>query len=453
MSDTIAAMATPALSGPVGIIRISGPDAVRLAAGVFTPDSNKSLADIPDRLLTTGSLVLGGGVMDHGMAVLMRAPRSYTGEDVAELHLHGSLPVLRAALDELYRQGCRPAGAGEFTKRAFLNGKMDLSQAEAVQDLISAETQDAVRNAAGQLMGRVGRAFSSMYDRLADMMAHFFVLVDYPDEDIERADRASLCRGLDEVEKELSALLDSYAWGGILREGIRCAIVGKPNVGKSSLLNALVGYDRALVTPHPGTTRDTLEESVHLGGVLLRLADSAGIRSTDDPVELLGVERAMRCAREAELVLVVLDGSRPMDDGDRAVLDLVRDDNAVIIVNKSDLPQQIEIDSLEAAFLHICCVSALTGEGMNLLDALLRRMFDSRALYDGSALSNPRQADAIRRTLEAVRMAGQGLRTGMPADVVLGELESALGGLGELTGRRISDDVLHRIFENFCVGK
>lgn len=453
MNDTIAALATPALSGPIGIIRISGPDAIAAAERIFIPKRGMRLSHMRDRTLVTGSLNIDGAVLDNGMAALMRAPNSYTGEDMAELHLHGSMPVLKAALDALYRQGCRPAGAGEFTKRAFLFGKLDLSQAEAVQDLISAETRDAARNAAGQLMGKVGRVFSEMYDRLIGMLAHFGVLVDYPDEDIEPAERQDMCRVLDEVEKELSSLLESYAWGGMLREGIKCVILGKPNVGKSSLLNALLGYDRAIVTPYPGTTRDTLEESVHLGGVLLRLTDCAGVRDTDDPVESLGVELAKRQARDADLVFAVVDGSSPLDGDDRAVLDLARDDNAVVIINKSDLPQSIETDALEAAFLHICRLSALTGDGINLLDATLRRMFDNRALYDGSALSNPRQADAIRRALDAVRSAGQALRVGVTPDAVMGELESALGALGELTGRRVSDEVLRKIFENFCVGK
>ncbi len=452
MNDTIAALSTPALSGPIGIIRVSGPDAIASAERVFVPRRGP-LSQTRDNLLVTGSLIVGGAALDSGMATVMRAPNSYTGEDMAELHLHGSMPVLRAALDALYRQGCRPAEAGEFTKRAFLFGKLDLSQAEAVQDLISAQTRDAARNAAGQLMGKVGRVFMRVYDRLADLLAHFGVLVDYPDEDIEPAQRQDMCRVLDEAEKELSSLLDSYAWGASLREGIKCVILGKPNVGKSSLLNALLGYDRALVTPHPGTTRDTVEESVHLGGVLLRLVDCAGIRETDDPVESLGVERARKQAADAELVLAVVDGSSPLDADDRAVLDLAGDDKAVVIINKSDLPQSIETDALEAAFLHICRLSALTGDGINLLDATLRRMFDNRALYDGSALSNPRQADAVRRALDAARSAGQALRVGVTPDAVLGELEAALGALGELTGRRISDDVLHRIFENFCVGK
>ena len=404
-------------------------------------------------MLVLGELVIDGAVLDSGLAFVMRAPNSYTGENVVELQLHGSMPVLRAALDALYRDGCRPALAGEFTRRAFLNNKLDLSQAEAVNDLIHAETHDAARNAAGQLQGRVGRVFDELQAQLTELLARFGVCVDYPDEDVPDVKSGDIIKTLDVIEQNLSELLESYAWGGILRTGLRCVILGKPNVGKSSIYNALLGRDRALVTPHPGTTRDTLEESVNLGGVLLRLADCAGVRETDDPVEALGVELAKRHAEEAELLLVVVDGSQPLDGDDRAVLDLARDDKSIIIVNKSDLPQKAETDVLEAAFLHICHLSALTGDGIGQLDAILRRMFDDRTLYDGSAISNPRQMDAIRRVLEACRAAGQALRLKTTPDVVMCELESAMAALSEVTGRSVSADVLEKIFSEFCVGK
>ncbi len=451
--DTIAALSTPALSGPIGIIRVSGPRAFELVGRIFSPMKGVSFAHTTDRMLTLGRLVLDNYALDTAMGVKMTAPNSYTGQDMAELHLHGSLPVLRAALDALYLSGARPALAGEFTKLAFLHGKLDLSQAEAIQDLITAETNDAARNAAGQLLGKIGRSFLHVYDGLADLLARFYVVMDYPDESLPPAETEQCIALLDALDAELQALLDSYAWGRVLREGIGCAILGKPNVGKSSLLNALLGYDRALVTPHPGTTRDTLEESTHIGGIKLNLTDCAGMRQTDDPVETLGVERAREAVRSAQLLFIVVDGSAPLDDEDRAVLDLAGDRDAVVIINKSDLPQVMETDALEAAFLHICRVSALTGDGLNLLDGTLRRMFEQTTLYDGTALTSARQADGVRRGLDAVRAASVALRRGVTLDAVLAELESAVAALGELTGRRISDDVLDKIFADFCVGK
>ncbi|MCL1806373.1 MAG: tRNA uridine-5-carboxymethylaminomethyl(34) synthesis GTPase MnmE [Oscillospiraceae bacterium] len=449
--QTIAALATPPLSGALGVIRISGDRTFELARTVFTAKNGLPPAQWQPRSLVMGGVFVDGTLLDEGLAVRFVAPYSYTGEDMVELHLHGSIPALRAVLEALYKAGAVPAAPGEFTRRAFLYGKMTLSQAEAVADLVTAETRDAARNAAGQLAGVAGQAFSQCYDALADLLANFYATVDYPEEDIEPGKPAEI---LQEVLNTLETLLATAGKGLLLREGLRCSILGKPNVGKSSLLNAFVGHERAIVSPLPGTTRDTLEETVTAGGVKLRITDGAGIRETQDAVESEGVDRARGAAEDAELLFVVLDGSEPMDGADRAVLDFARDRNCLILINKTDLPQKLEREPLEAAFLHVLPISAKTGAGLETVYSTLRRLYEAGdTLYDGSVLTNERQADAIRRAADAVRNALKGLREGITPDAVLAELERALAAAGELTGRRVREEIINGIFAKFCVGK
>lgn len=449
--DTIAALATPPLSGAIGIIRLSGSRSFALLKTIFTESKGLPPERWKPRAMKMGSVTADGELLDTGMAVRMVAPYSYTGEDMAEIYMHGSIPVLRAVLEALYKAGAVPAGPGEFTRRAFLHGKLSLSQAEAVADLVSAETRDAARNAAGQLDGKVGRIFSEVYDTLSGLIAQYYAAVDYPEEDIDGGNPAET---LQTVLDSLDALLTTLGKGLLLREGLRCSILGKPNVGKSSLLNAFAGHERAIVSPNPGTTRDTLEETVSLGGVKLRLTDGAGIRDTRDAVEEAGVARARNAAESAELLFVVLDGSAELTKEDRAALDLARDRTSLVLINKSDLPQKLEREQLEAAFLHVIPVSAKTGEGLDRVDSTLRRLFDGGAtLYDGSVLTNERQAGAIRRTMDAVRNAMSGLKDGVTHDAVLAELERALASVGELTGRRVREEIIDEIFARFCVGK
>jgi tRNA modification GTPase len=279
-------------------------------------------------------------------------------------------------------------------------------------------------------------------------------VADYPEEDIPPHETAELLGSLEAVAADLQSLLDTYGeQGRVLKEGVRCAILGKPNVGKSSLLNVLAGYDRAIVNEAPGTTRDTLEENVRVGGVLLRLTDCAGLRPTQDPVEQQGVDRSRAAAEQAGLLFVVLDASRPLDDDDRWALDYARESPSVILLNKCDLPSQVESEPLEAAFLHVCRVSAITGEGLDYLDSIVRRLFDTRAVCDGSVLTGARQAEAMRATLEATLEAKRSLEQGYTPDAVMGELERAMNALAELTGRAMTEDTLDKIFEEFCVGK
>lgn len=468
MNDTIAALATPPLTGAVGIIRVSGPDAFSIVSEVFFPGKG-GFSRIKPRVMTYGSIRVAGERLDNALCVLFNSPRSYTGEDMAELHMHGSIPALRATLEGLYLAGARPANAGEFTKRAFLHGKLSLSQSEAVMDLITAETRDAVRNAAGQLNGKLGKIFSGVYSELSDALAHYYAVIDYPDDDLPQIGFDELHSTLGHVIERLGALAATRTRGSLLRDGLRCAIIGKPNVGKSSFMNAILGYERAIVSPTAGTTRDTIEESAIIGGMKLRLTDSAGIHEPSGDVEAEGVSRAQQAALEAELVFLVLDGSQPLDENDRRVLDMVRDlprederlsrglskaRHCVVIINKCDMPRVIETEIIEAAFMYVAEVSALTGEGLDRVDSALHRLFGSgSALYDGSVLTNDRQLDAVRRTLDAARRARRGLEDGITADAVLSELEISLEALSELTGRRVTDEIIEKIFANFCVGK
>lgn len=451
---TIAALATPPVSGALGIIRVSGPNAVACVETLFEPSGKLPLSAQPSHKAVYGQLRLDGRVLDRGLCLIMRAPHSPTGEDVAELHLHGSMVILTATLEALWRRGARPAQPGEFTRRGFLNGKLELSQAEAVQDLVSAQTLDAAFNAAGQLSGVIERRYMSVYDALAGLLAHFQAVADYPEEDLPPSETADILAGLGTVIADLQSLLSTYGeQGRVLKEGVRCAIIGKPNVGKSSLLNALAGYDRAIVSDAPGTTRDTLEENMRIGGVLLRLTDCAGLRLTQDPLEQQGVDRSRAAAERAGLLFVVLDASRPLDDDDRQALDYARERPAVILLNKCDLPPIVETEPLEAAFLHVCQISALTGEGLDYLDSIVRRLFDTRAVCDGSVLTGARQAEAIKATLQAALEARDALDRGFTPDAVMGELERAMNALSELTGRAMTEDALDKIFAEFCIGK
>ena len=457
MYDTIAALATPSASGAIGVIRLSGTDAVAVAGRVFESQQAIPLDKMPARMLCLGHIRdLSGRILDQVLAVVFPGPDSYTGEDVVELHCHGSLPVLSEILRILYEQGARPAEPGEYTKRAFLHGRMDLTQAEAVVDLISAQSADAARNAVGQLEGAVRREIELAWSRVTDLCAHFRAEVDYPEEDIPPLPEADVITVLREVGSTLRELESTYARGRTLREGVPCALIGKPNVGKSSLLNALLGYDRAIVTTQPGTTRDTLVESVNMGGQWLRVADTAGLRDTAcDEAERLGIDRARDAAQSAGLVFLVMDGSCEMDAQDRAAMEQVQGLPVIVLVNKDDLPRRIDFGALEESFSHVCPVSAMTGQGLDALDAAIRQVIKQQGplSYDGSVLTNLRHAETVARAAEATEEAARAVTQGVMPDVVLTELESALTALGEMTGRCISEEIISRVFERFCVGK
>lgn len=452
--DTIAAISTAQAVAAIGVLRLSGPDALPIADAVFRPADGRPLSAHPRRAMVYGTLLdRSGAPIDHILAVSFAAGASYTGEDSVEFHCHGSPVVLQEGLRSLFAAGARQAAGGEFTKRAFLNGRMDLTEAEAVIDLIEAETADAARNAVGQLSGRLRRDVSSVYDGLMAITSRFYAVVDYPDEDIEDVEQSDIRRVLARAEAALSGLLASFGRGQVLKNGVPTAIIGRPNVGKSSLLNALAGYERAIVTDVAGTTRDTVEEKVLVGGVLLRLTDTAGIRDTADAVERIGVARSRQAAQAAQLCLLVLDSSAPLAEEDREALAVAQAaPMALAVLNKSDLPRGLDVSKLPSSLPRVE-VCAKTGAGLADLENAVAALFPAGAPPRGQFLTNPRQAEAVERALSAVRGAAAALEGGLTPDAVLTDVEAALSALGELTGKTAREDLVAQIFSRFCVGK
>ena len=453
MPDTIAAIATASAAAAVGIVRLSGAETRRVLAALFTPVNGRSAAELPLRRMTYGTVRdAEGRTLDHALAVVFSAGHSYTGEESAELHCHGSPVVLQEVLRAAFAAGARQARAGEFTERAFLNGKMDLTEAEAVIDLIDAETADAAANAAGQIAGAIRKRIDPVYDSWVDICAHFHAVLDYPDEDIDPFELSRLESALQASSRTLSALLASCHRGRMVRSGVRVTILGSPNAGKSSLLNALSGFDRVIVTDIPGTTRDTVEQTVTLGRHLVRLVDTAGIRDTEDVIEKIGVDRSVEAAKDCDAALFVVDDSRPLTDEDRRAMDAALEaPEAIAVLNKQDLGAVIEPSDLP--FSYIVPVSCKDGTGFDLLEQAFDMLFPDDAPCDGSLLTNARQADAIVRAKKSVDAALRSLRAGFTPDAVLVDLEAAMRALGEVTGRTMREDITNRIFERFCVGK
>lgn len=452
MADTIAAIATGTQVSAIGIIRLSGDETFRVIDRLFFPYSGKKMSESADRRLIFGELRdRGGELLDVCLCTISRAPHSYTGENTAELQCHGSPTVLRAALDELFALGARQAAPGEFTKRAFLNGRMELCAAEAVADIIDAETVECAKNAAGQLSGAISRKVDGIYSALTDISSHYHAVLDYPDEDIEDFQLESYEGSLTSALTELERLLQSHERGKLMTGGIPAAIAGRPNAGKSSLLNALLGYDRAIVTAIPGTTRDTIEEKLRIGRLTLRLIDTAGIRDTDDEVERLGVERSRAAMSKAELVIAVVDGSGEITDEDREVIAQAEAaPKGIVVLSKRDIAEpDVEITTA----LPVVSLSSVTGDGMDELERVIAEQFPLPEVPAGEILTNVRQADAVKRAIEYMRSALDAMRAGMTPDIVLTETEGAMSALGELSGRTVREDVTSRIFQRFCVGK
>ncbi|MEG1658553.1 MAG: tRNA uridine-5-carboxymethylaminomethyl(34) synthesis GTPase MnmE [Oscillibacter sp.] len=453
--DVIAAIATGSATTAIGIVRVAGEGCFALCNQIFRAANGRPFSDQAPRSMVLGEVLdAAGGVLDHGLAVRFPAPHSYTGEDCAEFHCHGSPVVLREVLSALFAVGARQARAGEFTRRAFLNGQLDLTQAEAVSDLIAAETAAAAKHAAAQLDGVLRRDFEDIYNRLLDISAQFYAVVDYPDEDIADLDLTELSAALETSEATLSRLLATCDRGRVLKSGVPAVILGRPNVGKSSLLNALLGYDRAIVTATAGTTRDTVEEPLLLGGVLLRLTDTAGLRQTQDPIEAQGVTRAKAAAERAELSLLVLDGSAPATEEDRLALSIaLTAPHCIAVVNKSDLPPCLDAAALSPAFSAVLSVCAKTGEGLSALDAAVAALYPAGEIPPGEILTTQRQQETAGRARDAIRRGREALLAGFTPDAILSDVEEALSALGEMTGKTAREEIVSRIFERFCVGK
>lgn len=452
MSDIIAAVATGWQVSAIGIIRMSGPGCIELAGKVFKPTYG-TYDQIKDRNLVIGHLSdKENRLLDEVLITVSHAPNSYTGEDTVEFQCHGSPAVLTAGLEALFAKGARQAGPGEFTKRAFLNGRMDLTQAEAVIDLIHAETTDAAANAAGQLGGVMLRKIFPIYNKLTDIMAHFHAVLDYPDEDIDPFELSAFQADLLSAHQQLKDLLSTYSRGQVIRNGIRAVILGKPNAGKSSLLNALAGFDRVIVTDIAGTTRDSVEETIRLGRHLIRLVDTAGIRDTDDRIESMGVERAEAAAAQANVAIYVCDGSTALTEEDRRAQEAAMEAPcAIALINKQDLNQKVQPSDLPFEWVIPFC--AKTGEGMDQLEYAMDCLFDNSMPCDGSILTNTRQADAVSRAADSIARAMDSMELGLTPDAVLVDVEAAMEALGEVTGQTMREEITNRIFERFCVGK
>ncbi len=453
---TIAAIATAQSPAAVGVIRLSGPESLAVADRVFFPKQGGPLSDSRDRTVRYGTVRRNAEIVDDVLAVAMRGPRSYTGEDTVELSCHGGAVVLREVLLALTEAGALLAQPGEFTKRAFMNGKLDLLKAEAVIDLIYAKSARAARLAAQGLEGGLSDRLWSIRERLLDVDSQLLACVDFPEEDIEELEGEALLGALTLSEEEIGRLLTTFDAGRAIRDGIPTAIIGRPNVGKSSVLNLLTGEDRAIVSDIPGTTRDVLEETVHLGDLLLNLSDTAGIRETQHVIEAAGIGRAVRAAERAELLLCVFDASRPLQAEDEKILELAAGKTAVALLNKSDLPQLLTPEILsDKGFAAVLPFSAVTGQGLPELTDSLSKLYLSGSLpADGEpVIASLRHRDGLRRASESLRSAIATLREGHPADIAELDVAASLEAIDELTGRATGEDLLSRIFSRFCIGK
>jgi tRNA modification GTPase len=458
-ADTIAAIATPPGTGGIGIVRASGPGAERIGRCLFRPrkpvDAFRS-----SRRLAHGEVICPstGRTLDEVLMAFMRAPHSFTGEDTLEIHCHGGPLILEEVLTAVLRAGARPAEPGEFTRRAFLNGRLDLAQAEAVQEMITARSPRGLDLALGQLRGDLSRSIGELRASILDILTLLEAEIDFQEEDgVDAAQRDALLDGLRDITARIEVLTASYGEGRMVREGARVVFTGKANAGKSSLFNRLLGENRAIVTPHAGTTRDFIEEGASIRGIPVRYVDTAGIRAAQDPAEREGIERVWQQAAAADVVVIVLDGSVPFTTEDREIAAANRDRNVVVAINKSDLPGVLETDSLpgEIAGREILRVSAKTGEGVAALrdavhTALGRAAGESRS---ESILTNLRHKIALERAFASLRTAEQGLSGGLSPEFSAFDLREALGALGEVTGQTISEEILDRIFSTFCIGK
>ncbi|HEQ2374775.1 TPA: tRNA uridine-5-carboxymethylaminomethyl(34) synthesis GTPase MnmE [Streptococcus pyogenes] len=451
--DTITAISTPLGEGAIGIVRLSGTDALAIAQSVF---KGKNLEQVASHTINYGHIIdpKTGTIIDEVMVSVMLAPKTFTRENVVEINTHGGIAVTNEILQLLIRQGARMAEPGEFTKRAFLNGRVDLTQAEAVMDIIRAKTDKAMTIAVKQLDGSLSQLINDTRQEILNTLAQVEVNIDYPEyDDVEEMTTALLREKTQEFQSLLENLLRTAKRGKILREGLSTAIIGRPNVGKSSLLNNLLREDKAIVTDIAGTTRDVIEEYVNIKGVPLKLVDTAGIRETDDLVEQIGVERSKKALQEADLVLLVLNASEKLTDQDRALLNLSQDSNRIILLNKTDLEQKIELEQLPADLIPI---SVLTNHNIDLIEDRINQLFfDNAGLVeqDATYLSNARHISLIEKAVQSLEAVNDGLALGMPVDLLQVDLTRTWEILGEITGDAAPDELITQLFIQFCLGK
>ena len=454
MSKTIAAISTGAAAGGIGVIRISGDDAVKIASRVFLPLDKSSLAELGGYRAKYGNIIIDGEKADNAVALVFRAPKSYTGEDVVELSVHGGLLMVKNTLEAVLKNGARPAEAGEFTKRAFLNGKVDLTQAEAVAEIISAQGEQSLKASYNALQGALSKKINGVLEEMLDMSAFMAAWVDYPDEEIPELSENEVREKLTKCKDALYSLLSDYENGQTVTKGITTAIVGKPNVGKSSLMNMLTGTDKSIVTHIEGTTRDVVEEDVKLGGLVLHLRDTAGLRSSDDLVETIGIEKAYKALDDAQLVLAVFDSSQELSEYDFNLIEKCSEKRAIAVINKSDLESRLNEEAVKSAFKKTVYVSAVNGIGKDELSNAVEELLGV-ADFDSSApmLANARQKQNCETAYGSICEALKALEGGMTFDAINVMIDSAADELLSLTGKKATSEVVNNIFSKFCVGK
>jgi tRNA modification GTPase len=458
MSDTITAIATPIGEGGIHIIRISGPETVNIASALFQPQGGKKVADLETQRVVYGNLIdpANNQTVDEVLLIRFRAPHSYTGEDVIEIHGHGGAYVSSKILQLVLDQGARLAEAGEFTRRAFLNGRLDLSQAEAVADVIHAASDKALTSAVAQLKGQLSEKLNALYDALVQVLAQLEAAIDFPEEGLEFTQKQKLDQNIQGTNAEIKKLVDSYRQGKIYREGLRIALVGKPNVGKSSLLNALLQEDRAIVTPHPGTTRDTLEERVRIKDIHITIVDTAGLRHEAGEIEEHGIERTRHALAQSDLALVIFDGSHALDTNDAMLIKEVANKKKLVLLNKSDLTFKVDESSLlkklgEKQALNI---SATEGKGLEgLREALYESALGGKTSSEAVVITRERHRQALAQAQSSLERVSQSLQEDRSEDLIAVDLNIALEHLGGILGKTFVDDLLDQIFNDFCIGK
>ena len=457
-SDTISAIATAIGEGGIGIIRISGEQALTIAEKIFKPRKYNSLREVRSHQAAYGVIIRPDTdtVIDEVLCLPMYAPHSYTREDVVEIHCHGGVMPLKEILALTFEQGSRLAEPGEFTKRAFLNGRLDLSQAQAVMDIIQSKTEASLRLAEGHLAGRFSEKIQSLRHLILEMIAHLEASIDFPEDDIEDLATDAACKKIMEIRAILQQMLTTAKTGRILREGLETAIIGKPNVGKSSLLNALLQENRAIVTDIPGTTRDAIEEYIDIGGIPLKIIDTAGIRKTEDLVEKIGVDKARAYVNRASLVLAVFDFSREISAEDEEILQLIKDKQALILLNKTDLAGKFALERMKslAGQHRVIEISAFAEQGLDALTEEIQAIvYDNGIQPDGCFVNSVRQVEILRQTELYLAAADETIKQELSADFIVIDLRSAWEKLGEITGDTVGEDIIDQIFSQFCIGK
>lgn len=460
MKETIAAVATAPGEAGIGIIRISGPEAPEILKNIFLYRSGRSLEEVEPRRMIFGGIYDEKGLIDEAMVVYMKAPHTYTGEDVVEIQCHGSPVILRQILSLVLKKGAGPADRGEFTKRAFLNGRIDLSEAEAVIDVIQAKSRAGSRAAAAQLSGRLSARIREIRKKMADLVAEIAAQIEYPEEDLEELEYRNIISAINDIYSDVKLLADTASAGKIMKDGCRIALAGRPNVGKSSLMNSLLKEDRAIVTDIPGTTRDTIEEYADLDGIPVRITDTAGIRESDDKIEMIGVEKSREAIEHSDITILLLDSSEAVTEEDRRIFPLLRGRKCIVALNKSDLLPVISGENVirEAGLspdTPLVVLSAETGAGIKDLKDEIRKYVYGGEVESGSEImiADARHEELMNETMQYLLDARDMLAGGEALDFAESDLRSAWMALGEITGESVNDDIVDEIFSRFCLGK